>query len=224
MTSITCHETLLPVLDAALKLGTGEDDKTSPLRLVLDPHKIFVLSDDNTKDSVNNHPTMHSHVRLDFSYPERPRKILGGNNLAYLFQFSGTSSLPKTMMTTYKAGLHSGLQGLITSKMIKVKGLQVAATEVEDCLLGHLEGFVGGAFRDACVAGVNKGREDGRLFVRAWVVLTEGGKGLGVEVVARKLDEWVRQRLSRHKWLTGGIETGCYSKDAEWEDVEEGDA
>lgn len=87
-------------------------------------------------------------------------------------------------------------------EMIKVKGLQVAATEVEDTLLQHPEGLV----RDACVAGVDNGRGDGSSFVRAWVVLTEGGEKLGEEVVAAKLDVWVKQRLSRHKWLTGGVE------------------
>lgn len=57
-------------------------------------------------------------------------------------------------------------------EMIKVKGLQVAATEVEDTL-SHPEGLV----RDACVAGVENRRGDGSLFVRAWVVVTaEGGE------------------------------------------------
>jgi 4-coumarate--CoA ligase len=88
-------------------------------------------------------------------------------------------------------------------EMIKVKGLQVAATEVEDTLLDHPEGLV----RDACVAGIDNGRGDGSLFVRAWVVLTEEGKKQNEGIVAKKLDEWVKSRLSRHKWLTGGIET-----------------
>jgi 4-coumarate--CoA ligase len=87
-------------------------------------------------------------------------------------------------------------------EMIKVKGLQVAATEVEDTLLEHPDKLA----RDACVAGVDNGRGDGSLFVRAWVVLTEAGKRLSDAQVAEKLDEWVKQRLSKHKWLTGGVE------------------
>jgi len=83
-----------------------------------------------------------------------------------------------------------------------VKGLQVAATEVEDTLLEHPDKLA----RDACVAGVDNGRGDGSLFVRAWVVLTEAGKQLSDAQVAEKLDEWVKQRLSKHKWLTGGVE------------------
>ena len=87
-------------------------------------------------------------------------------------------------------------------EMIKVKGLQVAATEVEDTLLDHPESLV----RDACVAGVDNGRGDGSLFVRAWVVLTEEGIKQGESTVSPKLEDWVKQRLSRHKWITGGIE------------------
>ena len=87
-------------------------------------------------------------------------------------------------------------------EMIKVKGLQVAATEVEDTLLAYPDGLV----RDACVAGVDNGRGDGSLFVRAWVVLTAEGQKLDESTLQSKLNEWIEGRLSRHKWLTGGIE------------------
>jgi 4-coumarate--CoA ligase len=430
VTSIMCHETLLPVLRAAIALGSGANDKL-PLKLVLDERKIVVLSDDAKLDSVSGYPTIDSLVRQGAKMAERPRKLLGGDRVAYLFQSSGTSGLPKAMMITHRNGYHSGMQSLVTAvqtaryagvepldpptrtlgvipmyhsygmivwilrinllrntivmldkwdteralrsiqrykithlplvpplvrqlaqseltdkydlssvvgagsgaaylppdvayqlakklpqgaampipsgyglseaasiaspaapgifglepalpgtigyllpgmegrvvdpdtlrdvakgekgefwargavvtpgyfkdeeatkeifaepgwlrtgdlvmrdeqdrihyldrlkEMIKVKGLQVAATEVEDTLLDHPEGLV----RDACVAGVDNGRGDGSLFVRAWVVLTEKGKKLDGEVVANKLDEWVKSRLSRHKWLTGGVE------------------
>ncbi|KAH7072655.1 4-coumarate-CoA ligase-like protein [Paraphoma chrysanthemicola] len=430
ITSIMCHETLLPVLQEALKLGSGNGDKL-PLKLVLDPSKVVVLSDDSCLDTVSGHRTIESLVREGMRLPERPRKLLGGDRMAYLFQSSGTSGLPKAMMITHKNGYHSGMQTLITAvqgaryggvepfsppartlgvipmyhsygmilwilrinlmqnthimlpkwdielalqsiqkyritllplvpplvrqlaqsqltekydlssvigavsgaaylppdvayklakklpqgaampipsgyglseaasiaspaapgifglepalpgtigyllpgmegrvvdpdtlkdvpkgekgelwargavvtpgyfkdgpataeifaepgwlrtgdlvmrdekdcihyldrlkEMIKVKGLQVAATEVEDTLLDHPEGLV----RDACVAGVDNGRGDGSLFVRAWVVLTPKGKDMGEEAVAKKLNDWVKSRLSKHKWLTGGIE------------------
>ena len=87
-------------------------------------------------------------------------------------------------------------------EMIKVSGLQVAATEVEDTLLDHPERLV----RDACVAGVDNGRGDGSLFVRAWVVPTTEGCKLDEKTLGRKLTEWIEQRLSRHKRLTGGVE------------------
>jgi 4-coumarate--CoA ligase len=123
-------------------------------------------------------------------------------------------------------------------EMIKVKGLQVAATEVEDTLLDHPQDLV----RDACVAGVDNGRGDGSLFVRAWVVLTDTGKKQGEEdTVGRKLDDWVRSRLSKHKWLSGGIEVvdsvssvgrpsammltrNIDTKDTIWQDAETRDA
>ncbi|KAJ4987848.1 AMP-binding enzyme [Stagonosporopsis vannaccii] len=87
-------------------------------------------------------------------------------------------------------------------ELIKVKGLQVAATEVEDALLAHPDALA----RDACVAGVDNGRGDGSVFVRAWVVLSAAGRAAGDDEVARRLAAWVQQRLSRHKWLTGGVE------------------
>lgn len=87
-------------------------------------------------------------------------------------------------------------------EMIKVKGLQVAATEVEDTLLAHPDGLV----KDACVAGVDNGRGDGSLNVRAWVTVTEQGKKLGGQELEQRLKQHVEQQLSRHKWLTGGVE------------------
>lgn len=465
ITSIMIHETLLPVLEEAVKLGSGEKDDL-PLKLRLDMRKVIVLSEDSRLDTVSGHRTVESLVRDGAKLPERKGKLRGGNRLAYLFQSSGTSGLPKAMMITHSNGYHSGIQTLTTAtqgarfmgvepfsthsvtlgvipmyhsygmilwnlrvnlvpnttillpkwdlrlalesiqkyrvtalplvpplirqlaqspltdkydlssvigavsgaaylppdvayqlaqklpqgkdapipsgyglseaasiaspavpgifglaaappstigyllpgmegrvvdpgtlrdvpkgakgelwargavvtpgyfkdaaataemfteqgwlrtgdlvtrdecdrihyldrlkEMIKVKGLQVAATEVEDTLLNHPEGLV----RDACVAGVENGRGDGSLFVRAWVVLAEPGRKLGEDQVAPKLDAWVRSRLSRHKWLTGGVEvvdevsvlaraglervlTGTDSADAVGQDAEERDA
>jgi len=430
ITSIVCHETLLHILREALKLGSGDGDKFSDLRLILDTQKIIVLSDDPRLDSVDGYPTVESLVRLGEGLPEVPRKLVGGDKLCYLFQSSGTSGLPKAMMISHKNAIHSGMQTMITAtqaarffgmeplppaivlgvvpayhsygmilwilrvnlqkltnvmlpkwdlelalksiekykitllplvppivrqiaqspltdkydlssvvncasgaaylppdvaydmtkklpqlggapipsgyglseaasiaspaapgifgledskpgtigyllpgmdarvvdpetlkdvpkgqkgelwargnvvtpgyfkdakataeiftepgwlrtgdlvmrdeqdrihyldrlkEMIKVKGLQVAATEVEDTLLSHPEGLVS----DACVAGVDNERGDGSLFVRAWVVLSPEGREQSEDSVVRKLNEYVQLRLSRHKWLTGGIE------------------
>lgn len=430
ITSIMIHESLLPVLNEAVKLGSGEKDDL-PLKLVLDMRKVIVLSEDAGLDTVSGHRTVESLVRQGMQEQERKRKLLGGNRLAYLFQSSGTSGLPKAMMITHANGYHSGIQTLTTAtqgarfmgvepfathavtlgvipmyhsygmilwnlrvnlvrnttillpkwdlelalrsiekyrvtalplvpplirqlaqspltekydlssvigavsgaaylppdvayqlarklpqgkdmpipsgyglseaasiaspatpgifgletalpgtigyllpgmsgrvvdpdtlqdvkkgekgelwargavvtpgyfkdakataeiftepgwlrtgdlvmrdacdrihyldrlkEMIKVKGLQVAATEVEDTLLEHPDALV----RDACVAGVDNGRGDGSLFVRAWVVLTDAGEKLSGDQVAEELDQWVKSRLSRHKWLSGGIE------------------
>ncbi|KAF2624303.1 4-coumarate-CoA ligase-like protein [Macroventuria anomochaeta] len=432
ITSIMIHESLVGILKEGLKLGTGDKDDL-PLKLVLDPKKVVVLSEDPSLDTVGGYRTIESLVRQGMRMQERRRRrtMLGGSRLAYLFQSSGTSGLPKAMMITHANGYHSGIQTLTTAvqgarfmgmepfatpivtlgvipmyhsygmilwnlrvnllrnttillpkwdlelalqsiqkykvtalplvpplirqlaqspltekydlssvlgavsgaaylppdvayqlaqklpqgkdmpipsgyglseaasiaspttpgifglepampgsigyllpgmegrvvdpdtlrdvkkgekgelwargavvtpgyfkdakatsdiftepgwlrtgdlvmrdecdrihyldrlkEMIKVKGLQVAATEVEDTLLQHPDNLV----QDACVAGVDNGRGDGSLFVRAWVVLTDAGKRVGEAGVTGKLEEWVKNRLSRHKWLTGGIE------------------
>lgn len=430
ITSLMVHESLLGVLREAVKLGSGDGDGM-PLKLVLDTRKVVVLSEEKALDKVEGYRTVESLIREGMQLQERPRKLQGGKRLAYLFQSSGTSGLPKAMMITHANGYHSGIQTLTTAvqgarymgmepfsmhsvtlgvipmyhsygmilwnlrvnlvrnttillpkwglelalqsiqkykvtalplvpplirqlaqspltekydlssvigavsgaaylppdvayqlaqklpqgkdmpipsgyglseaasiasptapgifgleralpgsigyllpgmegrvvdpdtlqdikkgekgelwargavvtpgyfkdakataemfaepgwlrtgdlvmrdefdrlhyldrlkEMIKVKGLQVAATEVEDTLLEHPDKLA----RDACVAGVDNGRGDGSLFVRAWVVLTEAGKQLSDAQVAEKLDKWVKQRLSKHKWLTGGVE------------------
>lgn len=114
ITSIVVHETILPVLREAMKLGSGPD-KASDLGLVLDPRKIVVLCDDPRKDSVDGLPTVESLVRIGERMPEVPRKLEGGAKLCYLFQSSGTSGLPKAMMISHKNAIHSGLQGMITA-------------------------------------------------------------------------------------------------------------
>ncbi|KIW30803.1 uncharacterized protein PV07_02503 [Cladophialophora immunda] len=109
ITSIVCHETLLPVLREALKLGVGPDNEK--LRLVLDQRKIVVLADDDSLDCVGGCPTVESFVRRGLQMQERKRKLVGGDKLCYLFQSSGTSGLPKAMMISHKNAVHSGLQG-----------------------------------------------------------------------------------------------------------------
>ena len=86
-------------------------------------------------------------------------------------------------------------------ELIKVKGLQVAPTEVEDVLLDHPERLV----KDACVMGV-VGPDGTSVFPRAWVVLSEEAKRRDEKEVFEKLDTFVRERLSRYKHLDGGIE------------------
>ena len=44
------------------------------------------------------------------------------------------------------------------------------------------------------------------LVPRAWVVLSSTGKEQGLEAVLAAVDEWVRLRLSKHKWLRGGVQ------------------
>ncbi|EIN12891.1 acetyl-CoA synthetase-like protein [Punctularia strigosozonata HHB-11173 SS5] len=85
---------------------------------------------------------------------------------------------------------------------LKVSGMQVAPSEIEDVLLAHPDRLV----IDATVAGVSGGRTSDEKVPRAWVVLGPAGKRKGAKASTDALDEWVRSRLSKYKWLRGGIE------------------
>jgi 4-coumarate--CoA ligase len=112
ITSLVCHENLLPVVREAFKLGRGPSGE---LQLVLDPGKIIVLSENPLLDQVQNHRTIESLVREGNKLPEPQRKLLGGDKLCYLFQSSGTSGLPKAMMISHKNAIHSGMQGMVAA-------------------------------------------------------------------------------------------------------------
>ncbi|KAG2109212.1 hypothetical protein BD769DRAFT_1498102 [Suillus cothurnatus] len=78
---------------------------------------------------------------------------------------------------------------------LKVSGLQVSPVEIENTLLVHPDKLI----IDASVAGVSAN-------TRAWVVLSPEGHKLGASATMAKLDAWVRESLSKYKWLRGGIE------------------
>jgi acyl-CoA synthetase (AMP-forming)/AMP-acid ligase II len=80
--------------------------------------------------------------------------------------------------------------------------MQVAPSEIEDALLAHPDGLV----VDAAVAGVAGGRTTDERVPRAWVVLAPAGRRRGARASKDALDAWVRARLSKYKWLRGGIE------------------
>jgi acyl-CoA synthetase (AMP-forming)/AMP-acid ligase II len=84
---------------------------------------------------------------------------------------------------------------------LKVSGMQVSPTEIEETLLQHPERLI----IDASVAGVSGGRTADERVPRAWVVLSPNGKALGATEVVARLDAWVRETLSRYKWLRGGL-------------------
>ncbi|OAX33941.1 acetyl-CoA synthetase-like protein [Rhizopogon vinicolor AM-OR11-026] len=85
---------------------------------------------------------------------------------------------------------------------LKVSGLQVSPVEIENTLLAHPDKLI----NDASVAGVSGGRTLDERIPRAWVVLSSEGRKLGASVAMAKLDAWVRESLSKYKWLRGGIE------------------
>jgi acyl-CoA synthetase (AMP-forming)/AMP-acid ligase II len=86
---------------------------------------------------------------------------------------------------------------------LKVSGNQVSPTEIEDTILEHPSRFI----TDVAVAGVKGERLSDERVPRAWVVLSTLGKQQGAEAVFAALQEWTRSRLSKYKWLRGGIQT-----------------
>ncbi|KIW82269.1 hypothetical protein Z517_05296 [Fonsecaea pedrosoi CBS 271.37] len=81
-------------------------------------------------------------------------------------------------------------------EMIKVKGVGVAPAELEDLLLGHP------LVVDAAVIGIPDPYS--QELPKAFVVLSPKAKPDAQ--TARELQDFVRQRKSRSKWLGGGVE------------------
>jgi 4-coumarate--CoA ligase len=82
-------------------------------------------------------------------------------------------------------------------ELIKVKGIQVAPAELEDLLLGNP------LVEDVAVIGI--AHDYAGEVPKAYVVLKEDEK-TDEERARDVLTQYVRERLSRHKWLDGGIE------------------
>lgn len=79
--------------------------------------------------------------------------------------------------------------------------MQVSPVEIEDTLLAAPDKLI----IDVTVAGVSGGRTSDEHIPRAWIVLSPAGVALGEKEVMARLDAWVQGRLSRYKWLRGGI-------------------
>ncbi|KAK5100640.1 hypothetical protein LTS08_005391 [Lithohypha guttulata] len=82
-------------------------------------------------------------------------------------------------------------------ELIKVKGLQVAPAELEAVLLECPD------VADAAVVGIRY-EEDGEEWPRAYVVLQDEAKN-GGRVGEREIQQFVSSRVSKHKWLEGGV-------------------
>ncbi len=77
--------------------------------------------------------------------------------------------------------------------MIKVQALQVSPAEVEAALLEHPD------VADAGVVGITLQDSE---WPRAYVALKEESKG---RITETQLQEWLKPRVSKHKWLEGGV-------------------
>ena len=85
---------------------------------------------------------------------------------------------------------------------LKISGAQVSPVELERTLLSQPDGLI----VDVAVAGVPGGRISDERIPRAWIVLSDNGKKLGVHEVVNRLEAWSKEHLSHYKWLTGGFE------------------
>ena len=93
---------------------------------------------------------------------------------------------------------------------LKISGNQVTPTEIEETLRQH----PGGLIVDVAVAGVPGARTEDEKVPRAWVVLSDAGKRRGADAVFAVLDDWIRSRLSKHRWIRGGFESVDKVRDA----------
>ncbi|KAL1714058.1 hypothetical protein EV715DRAFT_210390 [Schizophyllum commune] len=103
---------------------------------------------------------------------------------------------------------------------LKVSGAQVSPREIEEVVLAWRGEGVGGGegegkglddlrVLDVAVAGVRgHGRTADERVPRAWVVLDTQRTAAAPDTqrIVAALHTWTRARLSRHKWLRGGIE------------------
>ncbi|KAG2123813.1 hypothetical protein DEU56DRAFT_43630 [Suillus clintonianus] len=88
-----------------------------------------------------------------------------------------------------------------TKDTLKISGMQVSPVEIENTILAQPDKLI----TDVTVAGISGGRTSDERIPRAWIVLSPAGAALGEKEVVVRLDAWVQERLSRYKWLRGGI-------------------
>ncbi|KAL2365085.1 hypothetical protein RJZ56_001974 [Blastomyces dermatitidis] len=81
-------------------------------------------------------------------------------------------------------------------ELIKVNALQVAPAEPEAALLEH------DGIDDAAVVGMTLDDEE---FPRAYVVPKENAKQTNSSTTPAQIQEWLKPRVSKHTWLTGGV-------------------
>ncbi|PGH15574.1 hypothetical protein AJ79_02356 [Helicocarpus griseus UAMH5409] len=81
-------------------------------------------------------------------------------------------------------------------ELIKVNGLQVAPAELEAALLEH-----DGIADAACVGLIINDEE----FPRAYVSLKDGAIQGDSTLTPVAIQEWLKPRVAKHKWLTGGV-------------------
>ena len=79
----------------------------------------------------------------------------------------------------------------------------MSPAEIEETLRDEPTGLL----NDVTVAGVQSpgARTSDDQSPRAWIVLSDKGRRLGEARAKKEIEAWVKQSLSKYKWLRGGI-------------------
>ncbi|KAF3034654.1 hypothetical protein E8E12_000371 [Didymella heteroderae] len=176
MTETSCFASLLPY---------PEDDDTGSVGRFL-PNLDIKLLDDNGKE-------LHDYSQPGEMAIRGPSITEGYIGVPRERDFDAEGYL-RTGDILYQDA-KTGLWYIVDRKkeMIKVRGFQVAPKELEGVLLEHA------GIADAAVIGV-KGA-DGDERPRAYVV-----KKKDVDVSGSDVEKWVKGKLTRYKWLSGGVQ------------------
>lgn len=89
--------------------------------------------------------------------------------------------------------------------------MQVSPSELESFLLSPSSSStcVAPLITDVAVAGVStshSSRTKDELVPRAWVVPSLAGRSLGERELTRRVENAVKEGMSKYKWLRGGVE------------------
>ncbi|OAX79508.1 hypothetical protein ACJ72_06170 [Emergomyces africanus] len=175
------------VTSAAMHVPGGLTDDTGSVG-VLDPNCECKLLDDDGKEVADGEPGE--------IYIRSPNVTMG-----YWKNEEATreTMLPDGWLRTGDIAVARGDWFWIVDRkkeLIKVNALQVAPAELEAALLEH-DGIA-----DAAVVGMTIDDEE---FPRAYVVLKENAQQGNSQVTPAEIQEWLKPRVAKHKWLTGGV-------------------
>ena len=128
------------------------------------------------------------------------------------FHLPPSTPLPSTIQLTPKNTSFADR----AKDTLKISGMQVSPAEIESFLLSPSNPHpVSSLITDVAIAGVRStqtknSREkrlgEDELVPRAWVVPSNAGRAIGERELVRRVDECVKEGMSKYKWLRGGVE------------------